>query len=609
MKVFKDNVNVLLQAVHIPTVTQLMQQNIKEKPASGSPAQEALMFAIYFAAVTSLEDSDVFANLGSSKDELSRAYRAGFEYALAKTNFLGSPSLMIVQALIIFLFLVRCNDSSRFVWMMTGLAIRMTQSLGLHREASKLKHLSPYDIEIRRRLWWALCFLDVRTSEDQGTELTISHGSFDTKLPLNINDSDIDPKMMDMPKERQGLTDMSHALYCYEVAALAQKMMKPTLDNPQDMDSMLDDLYATFKQRCLKHHVIITPQPDARYWIGITVSRLIVAKTRLIIHFPALLASPDKQLDMPPKVRDRLFVSAIEIAELIHTLNTQQDIGGWRWICHSYTHWHAIIFLLLETTQRQWSPTVERAWSALHSEWLVPSKSKLERGPRFWTPLQQLIEQARRHREEELDRLRKNPAAARSLALEDTRSMPFASDGPFPDLMSGNARGRWQGLVGLENEVTQPTPISTGGDLPASMFQTSESVITSLSNPQASTSYSDVGYDPHSSQIPSTSTPLSIPSPSIMFNLSDPQSLQFPFNTLYPTTSLNLNSQNTNTGFTSWFGSNSTAVHGDHTLVSEFQSNMEIDDTVDWFAWLGSAGMMEYQDQPDQDNVGWSGSH
>ncbi|KAK4467208.1 fungal-specific transcription factor domain-containing protein [Cladorrhinum samala] len=571
----------------MPTVSELLQQTGNGKPAPvRPPAQEALMFAIYFAAVNSLEDSDVAKNLGSSKDELSRAYRAGFEYALAKTNFLGSPSLMIVQALTIFLFLVRCKDSSRFVWMMTGLAIRMAQSLGLHREASKMKHLSPYEIEIRRRVWWALCFLDVRTSEDQGTELTISHGSFDTKLPMNINDTDIDPNSTDTPKERQGLTDMSHALYCFEVAALAQKMMRPSLDNPQDMDSMLDDLYATFQQRCLNRHGVATEQPDARYWIGITVSRLIVAKTRLILHFPALLASPDKQLDMPIKVRDRLFVSAIEIAELIHALNVQQDIGGWKWICHSYTHWHAIIFLLLETTQRQWSPTVERAWSALHSEWLIPSKSSLERGPRFWTPLQRLIAKARRHREEELERLRGDQEAAKALVVEDARSILFASDGPFPDVSANLSRTRWQGLIGLDRAAIQPTPSSASGDLtqdPRHLLQIPQRGFSTLINSRVGSTERDL-----CDAITSSSTPLGFPSPSSLFAspLSEGQPFPLP-------------------RFASWFGASDSGILGNQLPTPDFgQSSMEVDDTVDWFAWLGSAGMMEHQGSRDQDGGG-----
>lgn len=494
---------------------------------------------------------------------------------------------------------------------MTGLAIRMAQSLGFHREASKMKHLSPYEIEIRRRVWWALCFLDVRTSEDQGTELTISHGSFDTKLPMNINDTDIEPNSTESPKERQGLTDMSHALYCFEVAALAQKMMRPSLDNPQDMDSMLDDLYVTFQQRCLKRHGVTTEQPDARYWIGITVSRLIVAKTRLILHFPALLASPDKQLDMPTKVRDRLFVSAIEIAELIHALNVQQDIGGWKWICHSYTHWHAIIFLLLETTQRQWSPTVERAWSALHSEWLIPSKSSLERGPRFWTPLQRLIAKARRHREDELERLRKDPESAKALGVEDARSILFASDGSFPDLSANLSRSRWQGLIGLDKLAMQATPTSASGEAAQDLLRTPQTALSTLTESQTASRVGSTERD-LCGIITSSSTPLGFPSPSSLFTSPLPEGQPFPLPTSsqYSGTSLSFDTQIANTGFASWFGASNSGILGDQLPTPDFgHSNMEVDDTVDWFAWLGSAGMMEHQGIRDQDGGGaWGGN-
>lgn len=56
--------------------------------------------------------------------------------------------------------------------MMTGLLIRMGQALGLHRDGTHFDYLSPFEIEMRRRVWWTLCMLDVRASEDQGTDYT-----------------------------------------------------------------------------------------------------------------------------------------------------------------------------------------------------------------------------------------------------------------------------------------------------------------------------------------------------------------------------------------------------------------------------------------------------
>lgn len=56
---FAENVNIMAQVVHIPTVTRM----IRELPGSNlkalTPQNEALMFAIYYAAITSMEEDDV----------------------------------------------------------------------------------------------------------------------------------------------------------------------------------------------------------------------------------------------------------------------------------------------------------------------------------------------------------------------------------------------------------------------------------------------------------------------------------------------------------------------------------------------------------------------
>ena len=164
-------------------------------------------------------------NFGIPKAELNLQYRLGLEYALAKADFLNVPNLILIQAFAIFICLVRRHDSPRFVWMMTGLLIRMGQALGLHRDGSQFYHLSPYDIEMRRRAWWIVCVLDVRASEDQGTDFTIPHGSFDTKFPLNINDADIEPGTVHMPTSHEGMTDMTFSLMSLEICEITKQMV------------------------------------------------------------------------------------------------------------------------------------------------------------------------------------------------------------------------------------------------------------------------------------------------------------------------------------------------------------------------------------------------
>lgn len=59
INVYSENVNFIVQTVHIPTITNMVRNRRGSDMTSLAPAKEALMFAIYYAAVTSLEEEDV----------------------------------------------------------------------------------------------------------------------------------------------------------------------------------------------------------------------------------------------------------------------------------------------------------------------------------------------------------------------------------------------------------------------------------------------------------------------------------------------------------------------------------------------------------------------
>ncbi|CAK7223067.1 hypothetical protein SEUCBS140593_005112 [Sporothrix eucalyptigena] len=525
-QVYIVNVNMLSQIVHVPTINKIVTGLLGDTTADAeqqsgylqlTPATEALMFAIYYAAVVSMEDEDVVKNFAMTSDELSVKYRIGFELSLAKANFLDSFDLEIVQALVIFLMLCRRYDSPRFVWMMTGLVIRMAKGLGLHRDGSNFgSSLTAYEVEIRRRVWWTVCAIDVRSAEDQGTDLTILPSDFDTRFPLNINDHDINQSAdtTEPPVARDELTDVTYALLNFEVTGLAQRMMasaaaasKETGPRGEELleeqNRMLDEVYQKLESVYLRH------SPDTTsviYWTGITITRLFLAKMTLILNLPRLIhekkdaqgASPSENEDL----RMRLLSSAIEVAEYNDALKTERACRRWRWLCETYTQWHTIAYLLMETGRRPWDPAVERAWVALHGPYLIPappaslkkqqqaqfqqdssrpmasrsasigaasagaasnsntnkssksnkSSSSAESSTQFfWLPLRRLMTRARRHRASELARLRADTKAARALeiaydiAVADGRSRPLSNPGAVDAF-----RDRWRRLVGLE---------------------------------------------------------------------------------------------------------------------------------------------------------------
>jgi hypothetical protein len=67
--------------------------------------------------------------------------------------------------------------------------------------------------------WWQIYLLDVRAAEDQGCEVTIAEDSFDTQLPLNINDDDLDVNATELPPARIGLTEMTTCVMRLDVVA------------------------------------------------------------------------------------------------------------------------------------------------------------------------------------------------------------------------------------------------------------------------------------------------------------------------------------------------------------------------------------------------------
>ena len=61
------------------------------------------MFAVYFAAVTTLTEEQCRTHLGGDQRSVADRYRFGAEQALARAGFLTTQKFAVLQALVIFL--------------------------------------------------------------------------------------------------------------------------------------------------------------------------------------------------------------------------------------------------------------------------------------------------------------------------------------------------------------------------------------------------------------------------------------------------------------------------------------------------------------------------
>ena len=71
---------------------------------------EALLFAIYYAAITTLSPEEVVNCFQDTKENLLNKFRAGTERALVNANFLVECDVGMLQALVIFLVSLSSED-------------------------------------------------------------------------------------------------------------------------------------------------------------------------------------------------------------------------------------------------------------------------------------------------------------------------------------------------------------------------------------------------------------------------------------------------------------------------------------------------------------------
>lgn len=219
---------------------------------------------------------------------------------------------------------------------------------------------------------------------------------------------------------------------------------------PNEKSHLIDKIYHNFRSQYLQYTSDI--DGGISYWVSVCMARLVMAKLVLLSFFPTAHSSTTSANSAPDAaIQGKLFHAAIHVAEFNHAMNAEETCRHWRWMYQTCTHWHSSVYLALTIPKLEWSPTVERAWVALTSPWLVPSKAFNDQRIEVWFPIKKLLRNAQKHRDAELWRLRADPDAARALEIRDAE-MPFESH-PAPFSTEGLENvilQRWRRVVGLE---------------------------------------------------------------------------------------------------------------------------------------------------------------
>ncbi|MCJ1476379.1 hypothetical protein MMC13_005045 [Lambiella insularis] len=438
---YKENVNPLIRVLHRPTVEKLVLEAGQDLD-SLSKSTEALVFAIYLAVVTSLSPEECQGLLKQDKSTAIQRYRFACEQALARAQFLETTELVVLQAFTLFLVSARRHDDTRFVWTMTGLATRISNAMGIHRDGEHYK-LPPFETEMRRRLWWQICTLDIRASEELSSDPTITEQMFDTKLPSNVNDEDIWPGMTEPPKEHVGCTEMTFDLIRYEVGNTARFLnytppgaaLWPSKANEslEDKERLIQNLSTYLEDKYLKYCDMSIPLQ----WVAANI----LAKMWLIVHHPFRRADGGAGLSM--ETRNRLFRTSVDVIRYSRTLESERSTMKWGWLFRTYIQWHAVAFVLFELSTRTLGPEIDSTWHLMNNvfeEW-GDTISTQNQGT-LWKPIKRLMAKARHARAQALEKAALFPTDGSVGPTSGPRmSLPSSLDGslaftPIPPRMN-----------------------------------------------------------------------------------------------------------------------------------------------------------------------------
>jgi len=128
----------------------------------------------------------------SGADGILTGYVAPEKFFMKALQYISaareSHSLHNIEAMTLLVLYNLRSPSNSGIWYMVGLAMRSAVDIGLHREAYSAK-LGIYEVQLRRRLFWSIYYLDRVVALSLGRPFSIADRDIDVSLPYDIDDS------------------------------------------------------------------------------------------------------------------------------------------------------------------------------------------------------------------------------------------------------------------------------------------------------------------------------------------------------------------------------------------------------------------------------------
>ncbi|EFE34937.1 C6 transcription factor, putative [Trichophyton benhamiae CBS 112371] len=362
-QVYLDNVNPLLKVTHTPTL-QARIIDAASDLTNIKPTLEALMFSIYSISIHSLTEDQCSGFFGSPKKGILTGYQISCQQALGNCDVLQTCDYECLTALYLYL----------------------------------VSKWPPLEAERRRRLWWSLVIFDNRICEMSDYGTTSLNPSWDCRIPLNVNDSELQPEMKASPAIadynpsemifvvlrcrlanfiRYSAFHIDFTNPCFNKIMTARSSHVEEARKLADLERLIEEKYLA---SCNSENPF--------HYMTIWTIRGYFAKYRLLQHYTL---NTEKQ----PDPQHTIGVSyALRMLECDTNLMASPHIKGYLWLVHFHFPLLAYIHLLQDLKRRP-VENHDTAWKAMtHNYMLRIAGSNQEKHRDFFLVFSRIVLQA-----------------------------------------------------------------------------------------------------------------------------------------------------------------------------------------------------------------------
>jgi hypothetical protein len=318
--------------IHVPTFMKQYDQMFKD-PDEVPLMWIGLLFSLLglgscFYAMAG-EELPIIPDQFSSMWDMCSFFCDRTAQCLVEVNYLR-PKRFSVETLIFYYALekFRGRDIEFGTYVLLGIVIRVAMRLGYHRDASHFPSISPFDGEMRRRVWCIIRHLDLINSAQVGLPRMVRDEETDTAEPKNLLDSDFNEDITEVPHPRPStdVTVVAFAIFQYRltrhlglIVDQINSITPPSYTEVMALDLKLFDIHAALPPYLTMRPLSLSITDDTIIILRRYAIEAFFQKSRCLLHRKYLIpGKSDSQFRYSRTTSVDAAMKLLDVQSILH---------------------------------------------------------------------------------------------------------------------------------------------------------------------------------------------------------------------------------------------------------------------------------------------------